>query len=178
VRPTTHRGNGSDSQPIAGLSDGRLALVHRYMIDAEEAEVLARAAAENGEARAREETGAAALERARREAAEQARTGTEEMERRRVEPLIAGAATIKPEAVEEPVGAMAPVTKVGPRTVEEVARGSGRPDPRDGARARKALVKADKLAAKQAARRMAALEKKEARERKALAKAAARRKTA
>ena len=93
------------------------------MIDAEEAEVLARAAAENGEARAREETGAAALERARREAAEQARTGTEEMERRRVEPLIAGAATIKPEAVEEPVGAMAPVTKVGPRTVEEVARG-------------------------------------------------------
>jgi hypothetical protein len=149
------------------------------MIDAEEAEVLARAAAENAEARVPEETGAAALEQARRKAAEQARTRTEEKERRRAEPLlIAGAATIKPEAVEEPVGAMAPVTKVAPRAVEEVARGSGRPDPRDEARARKALVKADKLAAKQAARRMAALEKKEARERKALAKAAARRKTA
>ena len=144
MRPTTHRGNGSDSQPIAGLSDGRLALVHRYMIDAEEAEVLARA---------------------------------EEMERRRAEPLIAGAATTKPEAVEEPIRAMAPVTKVAPGAVEEVARGD-RPDPRDEARARKALMKADKSAAKQAARRMAALEKKEARERKALAKAAARRKTA
>ena len=38
VRPTTHRGNGSASEPEVGLSDGRLALVHRYMIDAEEAE--------------------------------------------------------------------------------------------------------------------------------------------
>ena len=130
---------------MAGLSDGRLALVHRYMIDAEEAEVLARA---------------------------------EEMERRRAEPLIAGASTTKPEAVEEPMRAVAPVTKVAPGAVEEAARGSGRPDPRDEARARKALVKADKSAAKQAARQMAALEKKEARERKALAKAAARRKTA
>jgi hypothetical protein len=70
------------------------------------------------------------------------------------------------------------VTNVAPRAVEEVARGNGRPDSREKARTRKALVKADKLAAKQAARRMAALEKKEARERKALAKAAARRKTA
>ena len=131
---------------MAGLSDGRLALVHRYMIDAEEAEVLARA---------------------------------EEMERRRAEPLIAGASTTKPEAVEEPMRAVAPVTKVAPGPIEEVASGNGqRADPRDEARARKALVKADKSAAKQAARQMAALEKKEARERKALAKAAARRKTA
>lgn len=75
--------------------------------------------------------------------------------------------------------ATAPVTKVAPGAVEEVASGNGRrADPRDEARARKALVKADKSAAKQAARLMAALEKKEARERKALAKAAARRKTA
>jgi hypothetical protein len=44
-----------------------------------------------------------------------------------------------------------------------------------GAASRKALVKADKSAAKQAAKLMAALEKKEARERKALAKAATRR---
>lgn len=122
VRPTAHRGNGSDPQPDAGLSEGRLALVHRYMIDAEEAEARVRAAAEKDAARPRQET--------RHEA------------------------------------------------VEEVARGNGRPDARDEARARKALAQEDKRAAKQAARRIAALEKKEARERKALAKAAARRRSA
>src|SRR5689334_2615493 len=36
--PLTHPANGSDPQPKTGLSEGRLALVHRYMIDAEEAE--------------------------------------------------------------------------------------------------------------------------------------------
>jgi hypothetical protein len=61
--------------------------------------------------------------------------------------------------------------------VEETARLNDRTDPREEAQTRKELVKADKVAAKQAARRIAALEKKESRERKALAKAAARRKT-
>jgi hypothetical protein len=154
------------------------------MIDAEEAEVLARATAEKAEARAREETSAAAARgQARREAAEQARIRTEEIERRRAETLFARAATPKPEADASPVEEIlqrtpGAVTNVAPRAVEEVARGNGRPDPREEARARNALVKADKLAARQAARQMAALEKKEARERKALAKAAARRKTA
>lgn len=184
VRPTTHRGNGSDSLPKAGLSDGRLALVHRYMIDAEEAEGLARDAAEKAEARAREEASAAAArEQARREAAEQARIHTEEIERRRAGTLFARAGTPKPETDASPVEealqrAPGAVTDVAPRAVEEVASGHGRPDPSEEARSRKALVKADKLAARQAARQMAALEKKEARERKALAKAAARRKTA
>src|SRR5690242_1130285 len=53
VRPTTHRGNRSASEPLSGLSDGRLALVQRYMIDAEEAEARARPAAEKNEAHRR-----------------------------------------------------------------------------------------------------------------------------
>jgi hypothetical protein len=179
VRPTTHGGNGSSDLQPNGLSEGRLALVQRYMIDAEEAEVFARANAQKAAAYGREEaSAAAALEGARRETAEQPPIRTDE-QRRRAEPLNAGAATTKPGALEKPMRATAPVTKVAPGPNEEVASGNGRrADPRDEARARKALVKADKSAAKQAARLMAALEKKEARERKALAKAAARRKTA
>jgi hypothetical protein len=50
--------------------------------------------------------------------------------------------------------------------IEETANGNGRPDAREEARARKRAV-----------RQLATLEKKEARERKALAKAAARRRS-
>lgn len=151
VRPTTHRGNGSASQPEAGLPEGRLALVHRYMIDAEEAETLAQSAAEKGDARAREEA------------------------------LVAAGAPeeASPTAAEETLRSVpATMPNVAPHALEEGGEGNGRPDPREESRARKALAKADKQAARQAARRIAALEKKEARERRALAKAASRRRTA
>ena len=184
VRPTTHRGNGSDPQPRAGLSEGRLALVHRYMVDAEEAEARARAAAETDEARAPQEASAAAAarEQARREAAERVRIRAE-MERRRDEERVAEAPTTEPELTPPAAGetlqrVRATVTNVAPLAVEEVVKGNGRPDAREEARARKALAKADKRGAKQAAQRIAALEKREARERKALAKAAARRRSA
>ena len=77
-----------------------------------------------------------------------------------------------------PATRLTDVPSVG--TVEEAAKGNGQPDPssRQQVQARKTLAKADERAAKQAARQIAALEKKESRERKALAKAAARRKTA
>jgi hypothetical protein len=153
------------------------------MIDAEEAEALARAAAEKDEAGAREEALAASAQRqARREAAEQSRLRAER-DRLRAEGLLAVAATAKPKAAsseaEETIQlSAAAVTNVVPRAVEEPARGNGRPNPGEPARVHKARLKADKRAAKQAARQIATLEKKEARERKALAKAAARRKTA
>jgi len=168
VRPTTQRGNGSAPQPKAGLSDGRLALVQQYMVDAEEAEALAEAEAENDDApRARQEASVAAVgQRARPNAVEQA--------------TLAEATTTRPRAdarAPEETLRRAPATPTNgtSRVPEETANVNRRPDPREEARARKELVKADKLAAKQAAREIATLEKKEARERKALAKAAARR---
>jgi colicin import membrane protein len=151
VRPTAHRGNGSELPPKAGLSEGRIALVQRYMLDAEEAEAGAQAAAERPEERPdaagqattafRNHSGRAAVEEGpiRRTAA-----------RRRAEKLL---------------------------SEEETAWADGRPDAKEEARALKALARADERAAKEAAQRIAALEKKEARERKALAKAAARRRT-
>jgi hypothetical protein len=154
------------------------------MIDAEEAEARARAAAEADEAHARAEAlAAAARQRAWREAAEQARIHTRETEQRRAETLFARAAKTKPEAA--PSAALEtfqppPITvkNLAPRALEEAARTNGRPNLKEEFRARKAVAKADKQASKQAAQRIASLEKKEARERKALAKAAARRRTA
>jgi hypothetical protein len=116
------------------------------MVDAEEAEALAQTAADRD---------------AQREAAE----------RVRIRPKLEAA----PFAAEQSLQRVpVTVTNAGPH-VEGAASGNGRTDPGKDARARKALVKADKSAAKQAAKLMAALEKKEARERKALAKAATRR---
>ena len=52
VSATRHRDDGAGPDPRAGLSEGRLALVHRYMIDAEEAKERARAEGEKNAARA------------------------------------------------------------------------------------------------------------------------------
>jgi hypothetical protein len=142
VGSLTHRHNGSAPEPRTSLAEERLALVERYMIDAEEAEARARAAAEKAAAQAR----SAAEGRAQREASSRQR--------------IPGAAMPKRDTFLE---------------VKEAPSRNGRPDADEEARTRKALAKAEKQAAKQAARRIAALEKREVRERKALAKAAARR---
>jgi hypothetical protein len=180
VRPTARR--GSDPEREAGLSEDRLTLVHRYMVDAEQAEALGGEAVEKEEASAHEPAlGAAAQEHARREDAE--RTGRRrKRERRRAAKLAAEAASTEHRA--DPA-AKTPERAPSTDLKDVVSAGGeapvsedGRQDPRKAARARKALVKADKRTAKQAARQIAALEKREARERKALAKAAARRKTA
>jgi hypothetical protein len=162
VRPTTHRGNGSGPEPEVGLSERRLSLVHRYMVDAEQAAALGIEAApeeaypgESAPATAAREQAELAAERTRRRI---------ERERRRAQKLGAHAASAKPNA-----DAAADETPV------DGAVGNGSPDAREAVRATKALAKADRRAAKHAARQIAALEKKEARERKALAKAAARR---
>lgn len=181
VRPTTRR--GSDPEPEAGLSEGRLTLVHRYMVDAEQAEALGKEAVDEDEASAHEPAlGAAAREQARREAIE--RTGRRgKREQRRAAKLAAEApstehrtdSAAKKNPERAPSTDLKDVMSAGS---EAPVSGDGRQDPRKVARARKALARADKRAAKQAARQIAALEKREARERKALAKAAARRKTA
>lgn len=155
VRPTTRRANGSAPLPAAGLSKARLDLVHRYMIDAEEAETRERsAAAEQEEARVRADAQAraAAEEQTRREAAERTRIRMVHA-RRRDEPAAPTALQL---ADHEPAPRERPLVSEGVRGTEAPAR-------------------AEKRAAKQAARQIAALEKREARERKALAKAAARR---
>ena len=162
VRPITHRGNGSDPEPEVGLSEGRLSLVHRYMVDAEEA-------------RTREPTPVTPIqEQAGREAAERTRRRMER-ERRRAQEQSAKAARAEPNA-----GAASEGTRgraeVLSAAAEEAVIGNGHPDPGKVVRAGNALARADRRAAKQAAREIAALEKREARERKALAKAAARRK--
>lgn len=182
VRPTTHRGNGSDREPEAGLSEGRLSLVHRYMVDAEQAEALGLEAAAKAEARATEARAAAAQEQARREAAERTRRRMER-ERRRAEKLGKDTAAAKPatDPAAEKTPEHAPPTDLkdaASHPVQGPISVGDHPDPRETIRTRKARARADKRAAKQAAREIAALEKREARERRALAKAAARRKTA
>jgi hypothetical protein len=159
VRIPTHRGNGSAEQPTVGLSGDRLALVERYMIDAEEAEARAQSAAKTGvrPAEQRAEGKSAQPPRAGRKLPQ--RAPEEEVRVAAQQPLHDGpAATVNAglhfgEAADQSVSS------------------TGRQD----ARSRKALVKAERRAAKHAARVVAAMEKKEARERKALAKAAARR---
>jgi hypothetical protein len=150
VRPTINRGNGTDPQQKAGLTEGRLALVHRYMIDAEAAEARAQTEAARTAAR----TAALAQQQAQRDAAERARLRAELLRIRAEE---------------------APAAR---QVVAEIANGNGRLSVEEEARARKAHEKDERRTAKQAARAIAAFEKREARERKALAKAAARRRSA
>lgn len=167
--PMTHPANGSDPQPEPGLSEGRLALVHRYMIDAEEAEVRKLAAAKEAAARARAEAqereaqaAAAAEEQARREAAERELMRLE-VERLRAEKARARAIRSAPAIGTVGGGTYSPASVNGRGLAPRVIGGV------------KDVGQEDKRAAKQAARLMAALEKKEARERRALAKAALRR---
>jgi hypothetical protein len=178
---TTHPANGSDPQPKAGLSEGRLALVQRYMIDAEEAEARKLAAAEEAAARARAEAqereaqaAAAAEEQARREAAERELMRLE-VERLRAEKARARAVRSAP-AIGTVGGGMHSAASVNGRGLAPRVIGGVDRWPSNGeARAGKDVGQDDKRTAKQAAQRIAALEKKEARERRALAKAAMRR---
>ena len=183
-RPITHRTDGSDPQPKAGLSDGRLSLVHRYMIDAEEAEARKCAAAEEVEARAgalvreREaQAAAAAEEQARREAVERElmRLDLEQLQAERARARAARSAPADNTFVGK-IHSAASIGSLGfaPRLTRETG-GLIAPD---GEVAAEEVRQSDKRAARQAARRIAALEKKEARERRALAKAAMRRERA
>lgn len=181
VRPSTHRGNGSDPQPKPGLTEGRLALVHRYMIDAEEAEAKARAAAEEDAVRARaqaqareEQAAAAAEELAQREAAERRRMRLD-VARLEAEKARATAVLAEPRVdtlSEEMLSRASHTAKV---TIEQSTDAEETRSAKVAVRSVKEHAEADKRAAEQAARHVAALEKKEARERRALAKAAARR---
>lgn len=158
-----------------------MALVHRYMIDAEEAEVRKLAAAKEAEVRARAEAqereaqaAAAAEEQARREAAEQELMRLE-VERLRAERARARAVRSAP-AIGALGGEMHSAASVkGRGLAPRVIGGVDRFIPPKGEVRVKDVGQDDKRAAKQAAQRIAALEKKEARERRALAKAAMRR---
>ena len=178
----THPANGSDPQPGTGLSEGRLALVHRYMIDAEEAEARKLAAAEQAAARARAETqereaqaAAAAEEQARREAAEQELMRLE-IERLRAERARARAVRSAPAIGPSGTDIRSAPSVNGGEPAPRVLGGLDRLVPPKGEiRPGKDVGRDDKRTAKKAARLIAALEKKEARERRALAKAAMRR---
>lgn len=111
--------------------------MHRYMIDAEEAEAIARAAAAKADP--------------------SARAGVREP-------------GVEPSSEGTPPSALPAQMNVVLLEVEEAR--SARPRVAEDV---DVDAREDKRAARQAARRMAALEKKEARERRALAKAAARR---
>lgn len=150
-------------------------------MDAAEAEGLVPAPAENDDALAREDASAGPVrERAQLKAVEQERTRAKTVGRQPKAPSVEAAMT-RPgagaSAAEEAPQRDVVTTRTNgaSRVAEETPKGNGRPDTKEVARTRKELEKAEKSAAKQAAREMAALERKEARERKALAKAAARR---
>ena len=132
---------------MMSLADDRLALVQRYMIDAEEAEARARAALDKAGAQAR----AAAEEQAQRDAGRKRRSA----ELPRVEAAANSRETHLP--------------------VDDNAARLTSPTAKQEARARKALANAEKRAAKESGRVAAAVEKREARERKALVKAAVKR---
>jgi hypothetical protein len=132
-RRNTRRGTGSDPLAKAGLTDDRLALVHRYMLHSEEVEAEAQAGTET-------------------EPPEAAPTLSQPERELRAEDLFTRIDTAEPQ-------------------VEKVDLDEPRPSTKERAETPEPLSKADKRAAKEAARRFAALEKKEARERKALAKA-------
>jgi hypothetical protein len=167
VRIPTRTDDDSELEPPGGLSEERLALVNRYMADEEKAPVQP-------------------LRLVRTEEPPE----TRELPK---EPLSTGNGAA-PAADGEVVPAPArhffqpekPLdTTEQPREPAGALRYPERPgtaefDRRAGSEVRelRAVAKADKQAAKEAARRLAALEKKEARERKALAKAAARRRSA
>jgi hypothetical protein len=159
ARIPTHRGNGSAEQPTVGLSVDRLALVERYMIDAEEAEARAQSAP------------ASIVRPDRRAVAQRADDETAELPRANRE-LPQPAAEDLQVTAEQPLREVRrPTLHVDETGVPPLMSTAKQQE----ARSRKAVAKADKRAAKHAARVVAALEKKEARERKALAKAAARR---
>jgi hypothetical protein len=153
------------SQPRESLSRDRLALVERYMIDAEEAEARARAAAEAAVTREAETRAHRTLEEELRREAQRARREAE-------------APRPDPEELLPPRSA-APRAMVEIEPAEQAQPALERPMPtaKQEARRRKALAKAERHAAKEAARLAVAAEKKEARERKALAKAAAKRRS-
>ena len=134
-----------------------MALVERYMIDAEEAEARAKSAPENVvrlSQREHEAVKRVAEEPAQRHA-EELRTAVERTRR-------------------EGNGFVRRETVTG-LDVDEVDDPPVRTTARQEARTPKELAKAERRAAKHAARVVAVMEKKEARERKALAKAAAKR---
>lgn len=179
VRPTTHRENGSASQPKVGLSDGRLALVHRYMVDAEEAEARARTAAETDEAHARTRALADAAARAAAEGQERREMKRPSPDPQRTQPRREGWVAARARREPEFVGGADQVARNVSR-IPEVPKPEGQSaglSPRGGEKARtlRAVAKEERRAAKHAAHLLASLEKREARERKALAKAAARR---
>jgi hypothetical protein len=181
VRPTTHRENGSDPEPEVGLSEGRLALVQRYMLDAEEAEARVQDAVEKTKteaqrrsqltAQASAELQARTAERARLER-ERARRRAEQRDREAQE--LARSTPRPPVAVEfaneeDLRAAWAGVKPAGEGfAAAEVTWRDSRPSFLP-------VTKEERRSEKEAARVLAALEKREARERKALAKAAAKR---
>ena len=150
-------------EPQVGLSGDRLALVHRYMVDAEEAEVAARAAAAGAKANRQQ----AAHDQARR---------VTELAQQRLERVRPEADELPTLRAEEPPTATPPTQAVVSPLVNEQAVERRRSTWAQETRDRGATAKDERRAAKEAARRIAALEKKEARERKALARAAAKRK--
>ncbi len=177
-----------ESLPRESLPQDRLALVQRYMIDAEEAEARAQAAAKDPEARAQPN----AEEQLRREAKRE----QEEADARARAAAMAAQARAQPaadEQVRRKAQGAPPAAEVPQHEPEESLAPQGppphaiadeqptpvvqRPIPtaKQEARRRKALGKAERQAAKQAARLGEAFEKREARERKALARAAAKR---
>jgi hypothetical protein len=142
------------SQPRESLSNDRLALVERYMIDADEAEARSRAAAKEAEAQAQR-----AAEEQRREA-ERVRRNAQAAQR---EPDVVLTPALPAEVELDEHRAQLS------ERLTAIARGE--------ARRHKSPAKAERQAAKEAARLAVAAEKREARERKALAKAAAKRRS-
>jgi fused signal recognition particle receptor len=179
VRPTTHRENGSESEPDTGLSDGRLALVHRYMIDAEEAEAQASAAAGADEEHPRARVLPNAAARVAAEAEERRETTRPSLDPRqarlRHEAWAASRATLEPEPVRGADRVARYVSEIPEAPRPEWHSAAPSPHAGQSRRTWRAVAREEKRAAKQAAQVLAALEKHEARERKALAKAAARR---
>jgi hypothetical protein len=171
ARPQRER---STPQPEAGLSDGRLALLDRYMADVEEAEARTRAAAEADQARAQAQARVEMPTRSAAEAREQHEFGRAPVRPQRVRRIEPGPGRDAGEEAPQPTRHT--VNGVAGVAVDYIPELLRRPSAKEEARARRAAAKEDRRTAKQAARMIAALEKREARERRALAKAAARRK--
>jgi hypothetical protein len=143
----------------------RLALVERYMIDADEAEARAKPAAEN------------AVRLVQPAPEEQVQHEAEELQRAAEEQVQREAEELRSAAERARGDGNGLVLRPAPTGADtgEVADQPIRTSAKQAARTRKELAKAERRAAKHAARVVAAMEKKEARERKALAKAAAKR---
>jgi hypothetical protein len=153
VRLPTHRHDGLNGDRGVSLSAERLALVQRYMVDAEEAKAL--------ELRAAEEQARREVEERLAREADRRRVLAEAAERRAAPRDGIDVRPPAPEAAAPPEIRLPPAPHEAP--------------PAQDPRSLKALQKADRRAAKEAARQVAAAERREARERKALAKAIAKR---